>query len=235
MADHVNKVRELLGKVFLGAPNVREERQGWSQIGILVRAELESQSFGLMRPLKLALVLAEVLFPTIHVDQLMCWLFPKRTLEKRFLATYRDLLHIVRTCVLVLVLRSSVHQPHTWALYVALYILLEIIQKPIGTVLVWSSRVIHPERSVVVALWSYGESILAFATLYVQCQCLNRCLDSITQAVYFSAVTATTLGYGHVYPRGMQGEVLVLAQLAVSLLYVLFAVNVLVSRVSSCK
>jgi len=230
MTEQIDKIRQLLGKVFLGTPNVPEERQGWSQVGILIRAELNSQTFGLIRPFKLFLIVAEVLFPTIHIDQLMCWLLPQKTLNKRFLATYRDLFHVARTYVLVLALSSSVHPPHKWAVYVALYLLAEIVQKPIATVLVWSSRVIHPERSVVVALWSYAESILAFATLYLQCQCLNRFLNSATQALYFSAVTATTVGYGDIHPEDVRGEQLVLAQLAVSLLYVLFALNILLSR-----
>lgn len=113
----------------------------------------------------------------------------------------------------------------------AYYFIGDIVHGAIATFLVWGTRVIHPVRSVVVAFWSYAESILAFAILYIQCQCLNAGPRSVTQAVYFSAVTATTVGYGDILPVGDSGQRLVLVQLAVSVLFILLVINALLSRV----
>lgn len=223
---------DVIAKVILGAPGVSIEPQGWNQILFEIRTELAARTFGLMRPFKLAVILTEAVFPTVHIDQLMKWIFRRRSTDRRFLATYRDIYHVARTYLLVLGLHSS---GHTWAVVVAWYFIGEIVQKAIATVFVWPERVIHPQRSVVVAVWSYVESILAFAILYMQCQCLNVVPRSLTQALYFSAVTATTLGYSDILPTGSNGERLALAQLAVSILYILVVINAVLSRVGGAE
>jgi hypothetical protein len=222
------KLMGIIGEVVLGTPGDKVEAQGWGEIRFEIGEELRTPTYGLMRPFKLAVIAADAMFPTVHVDQLMHWPLPRRSTDRRFLATYRDVYHLARTSLLILGVSSSGHK---WAVLVAVYFLGEIVQKAIATVFVWPARVIHPQRSVVVALWSYVESILAFAILYMWYQCLNVGPLSATQALYFSAVTATTVGYGEIFPKDEIGQRLVLGQLVVSALYVLIVINALLSRV----
>ncbi len=222
------KLTGIIGEVVLGAPGGTIEPQGWSQIPFEIRTELAARTYGLIRPFKLAVIAGTAIFPTVHIDQLMHWLLPRQSTDRRFLTTYRDVYHLARTFLLILGLRSS---GHNWAVLVGLYFIGEIVHGAIATFLVWGARVIHPARSVVVAFWSYMESILAFAILYMGCQCLNVGPHSATQALYFSAVTATTVGYGDILPMGDKGQRLLLVQLAVSVLFILLVINALLSRV----
>ena len=62
--------------------------------------------------------------------------------------------------------------------------------------------------------------IVAFAILYLaNASEFNKALDGPLEAVYYSAVTFTTLGYGDIYPKGNLGRCLVIAELGFFVLF----------------
>ncbi len=101
------KLTGIIGEVVLGAPGGTIEPQGWSQIPFEIRTELAARTYGLIRPFKLAVIAGTAIFPTVHIDQLMHWLLPRQSTDRRFLTTYRDVYHLARTFLLILGLRSS--------------------------------------------------------------------------------------------------------------------------------
>ena len=62
--------------------------------------------------------------------------------------------------------------------------------------------------------------IVAFAILYLaNASEFNKALDGPLEAVYYSAVTFTTLGYGDIYPKGNLGRCFVIAELGFFVLF----------------
>lgn len=223
------KVTEIIGKLFLGKPGVYIEPQGWRQVPIELEIEWDTPTYGLMRPFKVIVIVTTMLFPVIHIDQLLHWFLPRLSTDRRFLTSYRDLYHVLRTYILYLGL--FYYSDHKWVEFIALYFIAEIVHGAVATFLVWSARVIHPARSVIVAFWSYVESILAFAIIYLRHPCWFKEPLSATKALYFSTVTATTTGYGDITPINDDGYQLVLCHIAVSVLFILLVFNALLSRI----
>jgi hypothetical protein len=116
--------------------------------------------------------------------------------------------------------------------------LLDTLAGTAGSALVWSAKSVSHERTFVTSIMAYVGVIIAFAGFYRACDCLNASNPDALQALYFSTVVATTLGFGDILPLNSAdrnfashlGLFLVLAQLALSILFVLVFVNIFLAR-----
>ena len=116
--------------------------------------------------------------------------------------------------------------------------LLDTLAGTAGSALVWSAKSVSHERTFVTSMMAYVGVIIAFAGFYRVCGCLNASNPDALQALYFSAVVSTTLGFGDILPLNSVdrnsvshlGLFLVLAQLALSILFVLVFVNTFLAR-----
>ena len=113
-----------------------------------------------------------------------------------------------------------------------------------GAALVWQAQAVSHERRFVNSLFNYLEVIVAFAGFYRVCDCLNTQTPDVLQAIYFSTVVPTTLGFGDVLPLNSTGIdakgdrvpashvglLLVIIQLAFFVLFVLVFVNTFLTR-----
>jgi hypothetical protein len=96
----------------------------------------------------------------------------------------------------------------------------------------WKEEVIR--RSVAMALVNFLEAGAAFAILYLRTASIvhnGTCvpLQSPTEALYYSVVTMTTLGYGDLVPANSTGHWLVIAQLSAAVIFVVFLLPALIS------
>src|SRR6266852_873080 len=107
----------------------RWEDRGAGNNGEREGTEVAARTYGLIRPFKLAVIAGTAIFPPVHIDQLMHWLLPRQSTDRRFLTTYRDVYHLARTFLLILGLRSS---GHNWAVLVGLYFIGEIVHGAIA-------------------------------------------------------------------------------------------------------
>lgn len=91
--------------------------------------------------------------------------------------------------------------------------------------LIFASDVYHKprtyRRSLLLLFVNYVELIIGFAVLYSLSGTMNRPFMSVTEAVYFSAVTASTIGYGDLYPVTDYGRIVVTMQ---SMAFLVFGV-----------
>jgi voltage-gated potassium channel len=96
----------------------------------------------------------------------------------------------------------------------------------------WTAKIVR--RSVAIALTNFLESIVAFAILYQRTESVVQsgtatAIGSATDALYFSFVTMTTLGYGDYVPGTTLGRWLVMCELSTTILFVLFLLPALMS------
>ncbi len=95
----------------------------------------------------------------------------------------------------------------------------------------WTRDVIR--RSLAIALTNFLEVIVGFAILYLRTGSVTHgdvgVLNTPLDALYFSFVTMTTVGYGDFVPATTLGRCLVVAQLAAAILFVIFLLPALIS------
>jgi len=100
----------------------------------------------------------------------------------------------------------------------------------------WLPRLPHITTAVVALPMLGAALVAAFAGAYLETRgvaALAGVLEDRTDALYFSAVTLTTLGYGDFAPRDGAARLLVIAELASSVVMLVGAVPLLVSRLGS--
>jgi voltage-gated potassium channel Kch len=94
-------------------------------------------------------------------------------------------------------------------------------------------------RSLVIVVLNFVETIIGFAILYmtlgniVPTSSVVQGALRATTALYFSAVTAITLGYGDFIPGDDLSRVIVMAQLLGTILFLIFIVPALISVFST--
>jgi len=183
----------------------------------------------------------------VHIDQvrdLMAFNILQRnhrSLEE--IAAWRDRYHFFRFGYFVLA--SLAFPSFATAFYVASVLLLvDMLGGVAGSALVWHQRSVSYERSLMTSLISYTEVIVAFAGFYRACDCLNAPKPDVLQALYFSVVVSTTLGFGDIHPLNSTGVtsggcpvlvscwglMLVITQLMITVVFVFVFINIFLAR-----
>jgi hypothetical protein len=93
-------------------------------------------------------------------------------------------------------------------------------------------------RSVLLLGVNFVEATLAFAILYLNTGALSQAsaaVHSWHQAVYFSVITAATVGYGDIVPCTSIGRLLVVVQVLTSLLFVAVVLSTFVSNLAALR
>ena len=118
-------------------------------------------------------------------------------------------------------------QTNNYIVYVLTYILLETVLY-IPTLIFASDLFSQPrsyKRSMLLLFFNYLESVLAFAVFYRTGNYLNATLNHWFDAVYYSFVTSSTIGYGEYYPITMEGKIFTILQVFLFLFFVILFMN----------
>ena len=83
------------------------------------------------------------------------------------------------------------------------------------------------------AIMNFLEVTLGFATIYY-CTIADsiRNLHTSIDAIYFSFITATTIGYGEMYPLNGLSKFICTSQSIVSFLFAVFIISIFLSNLS---
>jgi hypothetical protein len=200
--------------------------QGYRRLSELIHEEWERPTFGLLRLFRLGILIGTYASPTLLVDQLF------KSTSRSVVGLSRELLYqLPRDVFFLAVLVTRLHQSPTVMGLVA-FLVLDILVHLAGSALVWGSYSIDPQRSLIWAVVNYFEITVAYAALYVHCDCFNVAHPGAIQGLYFSLVTATTVGFGDLYPKGSVGQAIVASQLGIFVVFVLVVLTSLQSRAS---
>ncbi len=181
-------------------------RNQWINFKTIWRNE-SAATFGVERIFRLFLALSSYLFPGLYIRHvsgkhgLLC--------RKLFVEVYVLLKFLIPLAILGLNLESR-RVAQVIVLYLGLETILYILS------LLFLSDIykapISNKRSYLMTVLNYMELSFDFAVIYKGLQLVTN-LRTRTDAVYFSFVTASTLGYGDMVPTGRLGKLMVILQL----------------------
>ncbi|MPQ31240.1 hypothetical protein E4V42_07290 [Clostridium estertheticum] len=209
-------------------------------------------SFGLMRLIRLILILFQFIFPSLYIRNFFgkrSWkarrvvielqvilkiLFPLILLNIRFPFIFKIISDIgipLNSLKLILVLLVCYSLAET-ILYLLSLIFLGDIQNPSA----------DRNRSITLILLNYIEVTLDYAVIYklltlitINDASKSRHILTSIESIYFSFVTSTTLGFGDYIPSSPYGQVVVILQCVTMVVFVVLILSYFISNLSKRK
>lgn len=183
---------------------------------------------GIEKIVRLFLSSSQLLFPGIYIKY---W-------TNKFGHEYKDLamdFYILAKVIFPFLILINNWQTNNYIVYVLTYILLETVLY-IPTLIFASDLFSQPrsyKRSMLLLFFNYLESVLAFAVFYRTGNYLNATLNHWFDAVYYSFVTSSTIGYGEYYPITMEGKIFTILQVFLFLFFVILFMNFFSSKIKT--
>ncbi len=86
------------------------------------------------------------------------------------------------------------------------------------------------KRTIILLSLNYIQLNFVFSLLYIGFGLINK--QTLINAVYFSFITSTTLGYGDISPINSSGKVITIFHVFLMLMFVMFFINKVVSELA---
>jgi hypothetical protein len=179
----------------------------------------EGSAFGVERLLQLFLCLLQFVFPLLFIKEV----FGRRGSVARKLAV--EFYGFLKVIFPLYVLVSGLYRIPAFV-YIAVYFLSETILHIVSLVFLADIKelALSSSRALLLLCMHYSEVILDFSVLYIGFNLLSEALTPVS-AVYFSVVAATTVGFGDIHAKGGAGQLAVIAQLLICLLFIMVFFN----------
>ncbi len=194
-------------------------RHRWENLVAIWNNTYEEDA-GLEKLIRLGLACSQFFFPGMYIKHL----FWRKGPLYQDLAT--ELFVLAKTAFPLVVLHQG-WQAHAWVVALAGWLMLETILY-IPTLIFASDVFATPRsyrRATILLFLNYLEVVFTFAVIYSSGPHLNRPLTHWTEAVYFSIVSSSTIGFGDFYPVTTVGRVLVMLQSLFYLSYIVLFIN----------
>jgi hypothetical protein len=183
---------------------------------------------GIEKIVRLFLSSSLLFFPGIYIK----YLASKKGPEYEDLAL--DCYVLIKVALPLLILINQ-WQNNNFILVVMVYVMLETVLY-IPTLIFASDLFSRPrsyKRSMLLLFFNYIEMVFAFGVLYSCDNYLNKPFTHWFDAIYFSTVTSSTIGFGDFYPVKTFGKFLVSVQSLLVLLYVVLFLNFFSTKIKS--
>ena len=183
---------------------------------------------GIEKIVRLFLSSSQLFFPGVYIKYLACL----KGYEYRDLALDFYILLKVTFPLLILIYHW---QNYLFVLWIMVYVLLETVLY-IPTLIFASDLFSKPrsyKRSILLLFLNYLEIVFAFGVLYSCDNYLNKPLENWFDAVYFSTITSSSIGYGDYYPVTTVGKMLVSAQALLFLFFVVLFLNFFSTKIKA--
>lgn len=183
---------------------------------------------GIEKIVRLFLSSSQLLFPGIYIKYFAF----KKGAEYEDLAV--DFYVLLKVAFPLLILINGL-QNNQFIISLLVYALLETILY-IPTLIFASDLFSKPrsyKRSMLLLFFNYLEIIFAYAVLYSCDSYLNKPFNNWFDAVYFSIITSSSIGYGDFYPVTTEGKFLVSTQALLFLFFVVLFLNFFSTKIKS--
>lgn len=183
---------------------------------------------GIEKIVRLFLSSSQLLFPGVYIKYLACKIGHE----------YQDLamdVYVLAKMALPWTILIYGWQHHQILLILMIYMLLETVFY-IPTLIFASDLFVRPrsyKRSMLLLFFNYIEIVVAFGVLYTLGENMNKPFTYWFDAVYFSLVSANSIGFGDYYPITTYGKILVSIQAMFFLSFVLLFLNFFSTKVKS--
>jgi hypothetical protein len=183
---------------------------------------------GIEKLVRLFLSTSQLLFPGVYIK----YLASLKGHEYRDLALDCYVLFKVAFPLLILI---NDWQSYHFVIWIMIYILLETVLY-IPTLIFASDMFSKPrsyKRSILLLFLNYIEIIFSFGVLYSCGNYLNKRFNHWFDAIYFSTITSSTIGYGDFYPVTTIGKILASVQAILFLFFVVLFLNFFTTKIKS--
>ena len=183
---------------------------------------------GIEKIVRLFLSSSQLFFPAVYLK----YIISKKGSE------YVDLtldFYVLLKVLFPLLIIFNEWQDTTFVIGVMLYVMLETILY-IPTLIFASDLFSQPrsyKRSMLLLFLNYLEMVFSFAVLYSFNTYFNKPFTHWFDPIYFSTITASTIGYGDYYPIVPMGKLLVSLQSMLVLMYVVLFLNFFSTKIKS--
>jgi hypothetical protein len=183
---------------------------------------------GIEKIIRLLLSTSQLLFPGIYIKY---WAYKKGN-------QYQDLaldIYILLKVSFPIVILTQEWQHNQWMVYGMIYLMLETVLY-IPTLIFASDLFSKPrsyKRSMLLLFFNYLEIVFSYAVIYSCGNYLNKPFMHWFDAVYFSIITSSSIGYGDFYPETTFGKVLVSSQALLFLFFVILFLNFFSSKIKA--
>lgn len=183
---------------------------------------------GIEKIVRLFLSSSQLLFPGVYIK----YLASLKGYEYRDLVLDFYILLKVSFPLLILIYQW---QNNPFVIWIMIYVLLETVLY-IPTLIFASDLFSKPrsyKRSMLLLFLNYLEIVFAFGVLYSCDSYLNKPLTNWFDAVYFSIITSSSIGYGDYYPVTPIGKMLVSIQALLFLFFVVLFLNFFSTKIKA--
>ena len=183
---------------------------------------------GIEKIFRLFLSISQLLFPGVYIK---FW-FSRKNYEYQDIAM--DFYILLKMLFPIYILKNNL-QDQNILIYIMVYLLLETILY-IPTLIFASDMLSRPKsykRSMLLLFLNYLEIVFAFAVLYTLGDNMNKPFTHWFDAVYFSIITANSVGYGDYYPVTPYAKTLVSIQAMFFLSFVVLFLNFFSAKVKN--
>lgn len=218
-----------LKKIFVGSETAEEQRldNAYKQQIKYLKQIWNERTYGVERIFRLFLCLVQFIYPTLLIRSV----FGSLSVTARKLSV--EFYIIIKLLFPIFVLASGLYR-YNLAIIIIVYLLSETIFHILNLIFlsdIYSVSVVF-RRSILFLFLHYIEVVLDFSAVYLRFDLLNKTLTPVS-AVYYSFVTNTTLGYGEYHPKGSIGQVVVIFQLIIFIMFVFLFINYFFSRTNN--
>ena len=183
---------------------------------------------GIEKIFRLFLSISQLLFPGVYIK---FW-FSRKNYEYQDIAM--DFYILLKMLFPIYILKNNL-QDQNILIYIMVYVLVETVLY-IPTLIFASDMLSRPKsykRSMLLLFLNYLEIVFAFAVLYTLGDNMNKPFTHWFDAVYFSIITANSVGYGDYYPVTPYAKTLVSIQAMFFLSFVVLFLNFFSAKVKN--
>nr|MBC7613326.1 two pore domain potassium channel family protein [Pseudopedobacter sp.] len=175
--------------------------------------------FGILRIFRLTLVTTLLLFPGVLIDEIFkSW----GTLSRKLIVEFYVL---IKTIFPALILAFRWYD-YTYIYLIAVYFLIETYIYLFSKIFLKYQHLRGPNiRTLLMLILNFFESGLTFAVIYIAGDFLNIPIKSSIDAIYFSFITSSTVGYGDIHPISDVGKMLSILQIFSSISFLVLFFN----------
>ena len=228
-------MRHFLRKLLLG--KITKDDKPLLKINPIQKRILNIQSIwnndhqednGIEKIFRLFLSISQLVFPGVYIK----YIFSRKNYEYQDISM--DFYIILKLLFPIYILKNNL-QDQNIIIYIMVYVLLETVLY-IPTLIFASDMLSRPKsykRSMLLLFLNYLEIVFAFAVLYTLGDNMNKPFTHWFDAIYFSIITANSVGYGDFYPITPFAKVLVSIQAMFFLSFVVLFLNFFSAKVKN--